>query len=623
MIADHVQAPPDGTVDALRAASAPIRAPLKELYRHVWRFAAGARGKYLFALCLLVGSQLMKLAAPWLAAQAINTLQVGGADALARAGGFVAAIFLVYAVAWSMHGPGRILERRVALRVRAGVSDALYAKLASLPLAWHEVYHSGDVQHRAQQASRALAQFTETQFIYLQNLVNVVGPLAALWLIDPDIGGTAAVGFLLVAAVIVGFDRRLMQIVREENEAERRYSVRWIDFLTNIGTVSALRLQDVSRKLLNERLERVFVPLRKSIRLNEGKWMSVDLLSIGLTWSLVALYAWQTSRATAAPAAGAAAGVAIGTLYMVYQYAQQAGGVIGAMATHLQGFARVRTDYASADPIWEAAEREPSVEVRGDWQQVRAMHLALVYVRNDGARVGVEDANLTLRRGERIALIGPSGGGKSTLLRLLAGLYDPRAGAYEIDGRPAPGVKHLGSVATLIPQEADVFEATVRENLTFGHAYPADAIAEACHLSAFDAVVDALPQGLDTTISERGFNLSGGQRQRLALARGLLAARGSSLILLDEPTSALDQVTEAQVFGRLRKARPDTTFIASVHRMSALPNFDRLLLMAEGRVVDTGTLDEVLARQPLLREMVEAGHDRARSEAAALVQPVV
>ena len=613
---DAIKVPPDPRPQEAAAVVPPARAPLKRLYAHVWRFAAGARRTYLFALLLLVGSQALKLLAPWLAAQAINTLQTGGPDALRRAGFFTAAIFLLYAVAWSMHGPGRILERNVALRVRAGVSDALYGKLVNLPLAWHEVYHSGEVQHRAQQASRALAQFTETQFIYLQNFVNVMGPLIALWLIDRDIGGAAAVGFVLIALVIVGFDRRLMDIARRENEAERGYTVRWIDFLSNVGTVLALRLQDVSRKLLDQRLQRVFQPLKKSIALNEGKWMSVDLLSIALTWSLVGLFAWQANRGMTGSAG--APGLLIGSLFMVYQYAQQAGGVIGSMAAHLQGFARVRTDYASADPIWEAAERERSAPVDPGWMTIEAVHLALVYIRNDGARVGVEDVQLALPRGERIALIGPSGGGKSTLLRLLAGLYDPREGKYRIDGREAPGVKHLGSIATLIPQESDVFEASVRENLTFGVDYPKEAIERALHLSAFDAVVDALPQGLDTKISERGFNLSGGQRQRLALARGLLAARDSSLILLDEPTSALDQVTESQVFGRLRSGMPNATMIASVHRMSALPHFDRLVLMSEGRVVDSGTLGDVLARQPMLRDMVEAGgRGTARDEALA------
>jgi ABC-type multidrug transport system fused ATPase/permease subunit len=588
---------------ALHATGGPVMAPLGSMYRQVWRYAAGARIQYAFAMVLLVGSQLTKLLAPWLAAKAIDTLQKGGPGALEQAGWYVASILVVYAGVWSMHGPGRILERNVALRVRGAVADALYAKLANLPLAWHEVYHSGEVQHRAQMAARALAQFTETQFVYLQNIVNVVGPLTALWLVHPTIGGTGAIGFVLIALVIIAFDRRLMLIASRENEAERRYTVRLVDFLSNIGTVLALRLQGMSRALLNERLNGVFQPLRASIRLTEGKWMSVDLLTVALTWSLVALYAWEAQRAAAAVGAV----VSLGSLFMVYQYAQQAGGVIGSMAAHLQGFARVRTDYASADPIWEADEREPSPPVAPDWREARARHLTLVYVRNDGSRAGVQDVDLTIRRGEHVALIGPSGGGKSTLLRLLAGLYEPREGHYEIDGEVAAGVRHLASVATLIPQEAEVFEASVRDNLTFGIDYPPAAIEHACRLAAFDAVLDALPQGLDTPISERGFNLSGGQRQRLALARGLLAGGASSLILLDEPTSALDQVTEGQVFRRLREALPHTSLVASVHRLSALSNFDRIVLMADGRVVDTGTHEEVLARQPLLRQMIEAG----------------
>src|SRR5690606_33908476 len=117
------------------------------------------------------------------------------------------------------------------------------------------------------------------------------------------------------------------------------------------------------------------------------------------------------------------------------------------------------------------------------------------------------------------------------------------------------------------PQEAEVFEASVRDNLTFGAEHDDERIQRAVHMSCFDGIVERMPEGLATTLSERGFNLSGGQRQRLALARGLLAAHASSIVLLDEPTSALDQITEARVFQRLREL-PDTTVIASVHRMS-------------------------------------------------------
>jgi ATP-binding cassette, subfamily B, bacterial len=120
-------------------------------------------------------------------------------------------------------------------------------------------------------------------------------------------------------------------------------------------------------------------------------------------------------------------------------------------------------------------------------------------------------------------------------------------------------------------------------------------------------VTDALPEGLATPISERGFNLSGGQRQRLALARGVLAARargGSSLILLDEPTSALDPITEARVHQRLDRAFPDACIVASVHRTSLLAGFDRIALLVAGRVVDAGTFAELFERQPEFRQMV-------------------
>jgi ABC-type bacteriocin/lantibiotic exporter with double-glycine peptidase domain len=235
------------------------------------------------------------------------------------------------------------------------------------------------------------------------------------------------------------------------------------------------------------------------------------------------------------------------------------------------------------------------------WRRIPARGLTFTYTRSDGESGGVRDVTLTLDRGERIALIGPSGGGKSTLLRLLAGLYEPHHGYFQVDSKTRFGLRHLGSIATLVPQEAEVFEASLRDNMTFGRDYPPGAVERAAWLGAFDTVADALPQRRATPICERGINLSGGQRQRLALARGLLAAGTRPLLLLDEPTSALDQATEARVFERLREGLPDACVIASIHRLSALTHFDKLILMADGAVVDAGRVAEVLERQPQLR----------------------
>lgn len=585
------------------------------LYRHVWHHARGMRLRWMAAMSLLVSSQLLKLSVPWLAAQAINAIQTGGKAGLSHAGTWIAAIVAVYVAAWSMHGPGRVLERSVGVRVRRGISGALYAKLTRVPLAWHDRHHSGDVQHRVDQASHALYDFTQTQFIYLQNAVNILGPLIALTLLSRGTGALAVVGYLAVGLVIVRFDQALMRLASRENQASRRYAAGLLDFIGNVSTVMSLRLQHASQRLLDKRLLTVFEPLKRAIVLNEWKWCAVDLLTVVLTWGLVVSFAWQTS--------GAGGTLLLGSLFMIYQYAQQAGGVVGSLAANYQNFARMRTNFASADPILQAEERQDAgPTIAADWHTLSLADIGFRHAGQDSDRGGLHHLSLELRRGSRVALVGPSGAGKSTLLRVLAGLYDTQHGHYEVDGVAQLGLRHLGQIATLIPQEAEIFEASVRENITFDMPVDDIALQQAVKVSAFDAVLDRLPQGLDTPISERGFNLSGGQRQRLALARGVLAARDSSLILLDEPTSALDPLTELAIHQRMEAAFPNATIVASVHRMTLLDHFDQVVLMVAGRVQDVGTVAELLQRQPLFGEMYRgaAAAEAARIEPEASLQ---
>src|SRR5215510_5052273 len=566
----------------------PAAAGMLKLYRAYWMFAVGRRLRIVGAAALLVCSQLIKLASPWLAAQALNVVQLNGASALDRAAGFIALLLGVAAASWALHGPGRILERSIAVRVRENLADRLYGHLASLPLAWHERHHSGDTVQRVRQTSNALFDFAQSQFVYLQNFVNLAGPVIAL-------GVAALAGFVVIALMVIRFDRALMRLSDRQNDAERRYAAALTDSLGNISTIISLRLQAVTQRLVASRLATVFPALRRAIVINEWKWCGVELLSITLIWTLVAMYA------VLAQSGGT---LLIGDVFMVYTYAQQAAGVIGGIAANYQQLARMQADYAAADEIWAAAPRgAPPAIVPGDWREIQLERIALRYTRRAGDRPALVDATLSLRRGERLALVGPSGAGKSTLLRVLAGLYDAEDGHFAVDGAIALGLRHLGQVATLIPQEAQAFEGSVGDNLHFGRECSASTLDRATQVAAFDSVLAALPDGLATAVAERGANLSGGQRQRLALARGVLAAAASSLVLLDEPTASLDPATEAQVLARLLAAFPDACVVVSVHRMELLRLFDRVVLMDCGHVLDQGTMDELGARQPLFRQL--------------------
>ena len=149
-----------------------------------------------------------------------------------------------------------------------------------------------------------------------------------------------------------------------------------------------------------------------------------------------------------------------------------------------------------------------------------------------------------------------------------------------------------------------MFGGTLRENIGFDEGHPDAAILQAAHVASLDAFIGDSPLGLDTPVTQGGSNLSGGQRQRISLARGVLAAAGSTLLLLDEPTSALDPVTEARVYDRLMAAFPGVCVVAAVHRLSLLDRFDRVVLVMGGQAIDSGTTAELAERQEAFRRML-------------------
>lgn len=599
----------------------PARYGIAALYRELWRHARGFRGQIVGAFALLLGSQLFRLAVPWLTAQAIDTVQRGGLDDVGTAGRWLLAGFLATAASWMLHGPGRVLERNVALSARRSLSDELVGKLFSLPLAWHDRHHSGETVQRMRQCTGALYDFAQSQFIYLQNAARLVGPVIALCLIDLRVGALAMVGYLLIGAVIVVFDRRMIALAHRENAAERRHAAIQLDAFGSIGTVHALRMSAGLARLIDQRLAAVFEPLRRSIALNEWKWCSVDLLAAGLAIGLVALYAAILVAGGGDPQGDSS--LPIGRLFMVYEYAAQAGGVITALGAHLQGFARQRADFAAGDVIRRAeadggagdvvrvaekvagtdtVDRPDTAEDGGDrpagGDTIASATDAWRTLRIDGLRFahpggsGLEIDGLVLERGRRYALVGPSGAGKSTLLRVLAGLYHAQAIALHRDARPAEAdparaAAWLRATATLIPQETELFEGSVGENLALVTRVDGDHGEPPAMRRALDVAHAAgfLGEGAaDARVAERGSNFSGGQRQRIALARGVVAAGGSGLLLLDEPSSALDAETEAAVHASLFAAFEDACILASVHRGELLRHFDAVIRMENGRL---------------------------------------
>ncbi len=540
---------------------------------------------------LLVLAQVIRLTIPWFFGQAVNALQKNGMEGIAEARNDLLLMLAAVGVAWTLHGPARILERFTALLVRERFADALHAKALALPVRWHEQHHSGETLHRMTRATASLASFAQSQFIYLQNTVSILGPIAALFFISRATGAAALAGYAAIGWFVVRIDAFMVLLVREENRAERRYNSALVDCLGNIATVLTLRLQEPMRKMLRTRLLAIFAPLRRNILFNEVKWGGIDLLNSAMRTGLVALYAWLDFRQRGT--------ISVGSAVVVHQYSQQVGNVVASMAMHWNDLVRQKTEVADVDPILNSpARRAETAGVPEGWRQIRVEGIRFVHPAAGQGQLALDDVSLELRRGQRIAVIGESGAGKSSLLRVLAGLVDAERVSIAVDGAPQPRLKHLGAISLLLPQDPAVFESSVRENVTMGLRYRREEIELACALAGFTSVISQLPQGFDTLISERGLNLSGGQKQRLALARALLAAKDAGLVLLDEATSSVDAATEAEIYDRVMSAFSGACIVSSVHRLHLLGRFDTVLVMEQGRAVDCGAPEDVKRRRP-------------------------
>ncbi|HVI46452.1 MAG TPA: ABC transporter ATP-binding protein [Chitinophaga sp.] len=576
--------------------------PYFSLLKTAWTYARKERKKYLLVYIMFVFANIFFSLNPVLFGWFIGKIQRDPDHLMDTTLMFVAGYMGLKLLEWAFHGPARVLERQLAFNLSRNFLQERYHQALHLPVKWHQDNHSGAVINRIRKAYEALRQFFEHGFMYIHALSKLVFSMGAMLYFSPLFGAIGIVLGVFCIWIVLKFDKPFIETLDQINEGEHVVSATLFDSLSNIMTVITLRLEKSMESGLLAKVAKIWPPFRRNTVVNEWKWFVADVMVTLIYCVVAAGYVIQHREPGAV--------FYVGGLVMLLGYVNQFTSVFHDVAWQYTDIVQYNTSVETAKNISDAYTNhhrpDAAPEMPASWSKVMLNDLSFSHLPtydDSHAPQSLHQLNIEIGRGKRIALIGESGSGKSTLLSILRGLYEPEdTTILSIDGQPFP-LATLNESVTLFPQEPEIFENTIEYNVTLGLPFTQEEIMEVCGSAHFTEVIAMLPDGLASDIREKGVNLSGGQKQRLALARGILAARGSEVILLDEPTSSVDPKTEAMIYAGMFKAFSNKAIISSMHRLHLLPQFDHIYVLQQGRVVAEGNFAYLRNNSPIFQEL--------------------
>lgn len=577
--------------------------PYFSLLRTAWRYARQQKGRYLLVYSLFVLANIVFALNPLLYGWFVEAIQKEGTAVIKHVWMYAGGYLFLMLLEWAFHGPARVMERELAFNLSRNFLDEMYHQALHLPVRWHQDHHSGATINRIRKAYEALKDFFQNGFMFLHAFSKFVFSFLAILYFSPFYGTIGVLIGVFTVWIIFKFDKPFIKALDETNEKEHIVSSTLFDSLSNIITVITLRLEQRMEHSLMSKVKDIFPPFRRTVVINEWKWFVASVL-IGVIYVIVAVgYVYEHYTPNAV--------FLVGGLVTLLGYVNQFTSVFQDVAWQYTEIVRYNTDVQTARAINEAyaqQHRSETDEILPEhWQTIHIQNLNFSHQETYDEKKtahSIHNMNLRIERGQRIAFIGESGSGKSTLLALLRGLYETENGLQLIvDGKRYNGLSLITDSVTLFPQEPEIFENTIAYNITLGLPFPETDIWQVCNMVQFTEVAKQLPNGLDSDIQEKGVNLSGGQKQRLALARGVLAARSSDIVLLDEPTSSVDPKTESQIYDHLFQEFSNKAVLSSLHRLHLLTKFDYVYVLQNGRIADEGTFESLRQNSSIFKEL--------------------
>jgi ATP-binding cassette subfamily B protein len=486
-------------------------------------------------------------------------------------------------------------------RVVADIRDAVFSHLLALSPSFYEKSRTGEVVSRlTADTTQVKAAFSTTASIALRNAVMFLGAAIMMVVTSPRLSGLVLLALPFIVLPLVLFGRRVRALSRKAQDTLAESAAMAQERLTAVTTVQSNVQEDYARQGFGEATSLSFTMAVLRTRARAFLTAAIVFLSLG---SIVAVL-WYGANAVMT---GVITAGALGQFVLFAVIAASS------LAQLSEVWGEVQLAAGAAERLSELLDEIPDIAVPSKPVTLPSPPLGTAAFERVSFRYptrpdqqALEDVSFSVEPGETVAIVGPSGAGKTTVFALMQRFYDPAKGIVRIDGIDIKTAdpREVRKRIAIVPQETVIFSGTVLDNIRFGRPdAPLDetmAAARAAHVEEF---ATKLPNGYDTQVGERGMTLSGGQRQRIAIARAVL--RNAPILLLDEATSALDAESEELVQNAIEKLKANRTTLVIAHRLATVRNADRILVLDRGRLVSEGKHVTLLKSSPLYAKLAK------------------